>query len=325
MNAYSWVSAIVLWFLPIHSDARQDAILSDKSDPVLSNTDKSAYVWNELTSNAGYSESYNYQLFADSEKIRAFHPSGVWESSDGKHWKKTGLTNIVRNQAFLDYVRFKGAIYGLGTLEGNIEHFTQTTQIARTTDYTRWEILAKESNLPRRFFYHPFVFSDKIWIIGGTDNVRKYMDVWNSDDAVHWTKVADSLPFGERAGQNFILFRDKIFMIDRDVWTSSDAVHWEQLTPQIAQGDIYGNSPIVFDDKIWLIGCSRSGKFSSEVLSSSDGKSWAPSRAPWSPRGGTATCVFRNAIIMTGGKYGGQDPSHPKFVYSHDVWAMTKK
>jgi hypothetical protein len=28
---------------------------------------------------------------------------------------------------------------------------------------------------------------------------------------------------------------------------------------------------------------------------------------------------------MTGGKYGGQDPSHPTFVYSHDVWALRKK
>jgi len=287
--------------------------------------ESSVYVWSELTSDAGYSGSYNFQLFAESEKVRAFHHSGVWESRDGKVWKKTGLMDVVKNQGFLDYVEFKGAIYGLGTLEGNIEHFTQTTQIARTSDYARWEILARESNLPRRFFYHPFVFRDKIWIIGGTDKLRTYMDAWNSDDAVHWTKVADSLPFGDRSGQHFLAFRKKLFMIDNDVWTSSDGIHWEQLTTQIADGDIYGNSPIVYDDKIWLIGCSRSGKFSSEVLSSYDGKSWAASRAPWTPRGGTATCIFKKAIIMTGGKYGGQDPSPPTFVYSHDVWALRKK
>lgn len=106
-------------------------------------------------------------MFADGEYIRVFHPSGVWESSDGKSWRQTSLTNIVKNQAFLDYVVFKGAVYALGTFEGNIGRFTQTSQIARTTDFRTWEILAAESNLPERFFYHPFVFQDKIWIIGG--------------------------------------------------------------------------------------------------------------------------------------------------------------
>ena len=323
MRAYSLFITLGLLLLPFHDGLQQGNILSYLW--YSSYKDEPSYIWNELTPDAGYAGSYNFQLFADSEKIRAFHPSGVWESRDGKAWKKTGLSNVVKNQAFLEYVGFKGAIYGLGTFEGNIERFTQTTQIARTSDYARWEVLAKESNLPRRFFYHPFVFREKIWIIGGTDKTRKYGDVWNSDDAVHWVKAADSLPFGERSGQHFLLFQDKIFMIDRDVWTSSDAIHWEELTPRIAEGDIYGNSPIVFDNKIWLVGCSRSGKFSSEVLSSPDGKNWTASHAPWSPRGGTATCIFKNAIIMTGGKYGGQDPSHPTFVYSPDVWEMKKK
>jgi hypothetical protein len=284
------------------------------------------YAWTQLTADAGYSKSYNYQIFADGQYIRAFHHDGVWISEDGTTWHKTDLKDIINRQAFLDYLKFKDAIYALGTFDGNIEHHTQTTQIARTSDYMTWEILAKSSNLPERYFYHPFVFDNKIWIIGGEDAADKHNDAWTSTDAVHWKQVADNLPFGKRAGQQFVVFQGKLFMLDYDVWSSSDGLHWTMLTNEIAKGSIFGYSVEVFDGKIWLIGCNRSGSFRSEVLSSSDGKTWIPQRAPWSPRGGVASCIFKNKIIMTGGKYGGPGiAGQTEFIYSNDVWSMTKQ
>lgn len=238
---------------------------------------------------------------------------------------RTDLPNIVKGQAFLDYVKFKGALYALGTFDGNIERYTQTTQIARTADFKSWEILSKSSSLPRRFFYHPFEFHDRIWIIGGEDGKKKYRDAWVSENGVDWTKKADGLPFGERAGQHFAVFRDSLYMLDYDAWVSSDGLRWRLLTRRIAEGEIFGYSVEIYDNNIWLIGCNRSGKFESEVLSSSDGITWKARRAPWTPRGGVATCLFKDQIIMTGGKYGGQDPSHPNFVYSNDVWSFKKQ
>jgi len=284
------------------------------------------YVWSQLTTNAGFPESYNFQLFADDHRLWAFHSSGIWVSTNGRTWQKTQLANIVKNQAFLDYLWFNGSVYALGTFEGNIERFTQTGQIARTSDFKNWEILARDSNLPRRFFYHPFVFQNKFWIIGGEDAHRKYGDAWVSRDAVHWTKVADSLPFGDRAGQRFVIFKEQLIMLAHDVWISSDGLEWTLLTPKITEGDIFGYSVEVFDDMIWLIGCNRSGQFRSEVLYSTDGITWKAERAPWSPRGGVATCIFNNQIIMTGGKYGGPGiAGQTEFVYNNDVWALKRQ
>ena len=239
-----------------------------------------AYAWALLTSNANFSKAYNFQLFSDSHHILAFHHKGVWLSTDGKEWLKTKLINIVKNQGFLSYIRFKGNIYALGTFDGNIERYIETTQIARTSDFRSWEILSTESNLPRRYFFHPFIFQNKIWIIGGEDSSGKYSDAWVSSDAVHWTKVADNLPFGKRAGQHFVVFKDSLYMLDYDSWISSDGFHWKLLTSKIADGDIFGYSVEVFDNEIWLIGCNRSGKFRSEVLHSPDGITWTAERAP---------------------------------------------
>lgn len=318
MRTVRFLSFIVLFLLGGSSP--------ESSLPEQNSSAKSSYVWTQLTSNAEFSKSYNYQMFADEDRIRVFHPSGVWESADGKSWRQTQLTNIVKNQAFLDYVEFKGAVYALGTFEGNIERFTQTSQIARTMDFKSWEILVAESNLPKRFFYHPFVFQDKIWIIGGGDPAGIYADAWVSSDAVRWTKVADNLPFGKEGGKRFVVFKNKLYMLRHDVWVSSDGLQWTMLTPNIAEDDIFGYSVEVFDGKMWLIGCSRSGRFRSEVLSSSDGITWTEERAPWSPRGAVATCIFRNQLIMTGGKYGGPGiAGQTEFVYSNDVWAMRKR
>lgn len=278
-----------------------------------------------MNESAPYSKSYNYQLFADNQRILAFHPSGVWASTDGRNWQKTSLPNIVKNQAFLDYVRFNGYVYGLGTFEGNIERHTQTSQIARTSDFKTWEIVARESNLPKRFFYHPFVFQNKLWIIGGSNGTSQFDDAWISSDAVHWTKVAENLPFGKRSGNRFVVLKENLYMLDHDAWVSSDGIQWTLLTAQIAE-DIFGYSVEVWHDKIWLIGCSRSGRFQSEVLCSTDGTTWIAQRAPWSPRGAAATCVFQDQIIMTGGKYGGAGISgQPEFVYSNDVWSLRRQ
>jgi hypothetical protein len=279
--------------------------------------------WTLLTDSAAFPKSYNFQMFNFRDSIRVLHSAGSWSSADGKSWMKGPLPNIVINQAFLDYVEFNGYIYALGTFDGNIERYTMTTQIARTRDFNSWEIVAKESNLPKRFFHHPFVFRDKIWIIGGEDSSGTHADAWTSPDAVRWTKSAGNLPFGKRAGQRFVVHNDSLYMLSHDAWVSADGLAWRRLTPAIAEGEIFGYSAEVFRGRIWLIGCNRGGTFRSEVLHSGDGVTWQAERAPWSPRGGTATCQFNGALIMTGGKYGGPGiAGQTEFVYSNDVWAL---
>lgn len=282
------------------------------------------YKWTKLLDSAPFPESYNFQMFAMDDYIYVFHPAGVWKSGDGKSWEKTGLANILINQAFLDYVVFGDAVFALGTLEGNIERQRMTSQIARTRDFESWEIVAIESNLPPRFFYHPFVFDNKIWIIGGQDKQKGYSDIWNSPDGVAWTKQKDKLPFGKRGHSQIVNLNGRLFLLNNDVWTSTDALNWQKVTDEIVAGEnIFGYAAVVYDDKIWLLGCNRNGQFSSQVLVSEDGKHWTGHDAPWSPRGGVAAAVLDGKIYMTGGKYGGL-PNQPDFRYSNDVWVLER-
>ncbi|MEN9685761.1 MAG: hypothetical protein RLZZ28_1547 [Bacteroidota bacterium] len=297
---------------------------SPKNQSAISPVSDAAYLWTKLTDNAAFEKSYNFQIFNIRDTIWVLHHDGGWYSVNGKDWTKSSLTNIIKNNAFLDYVWFNNALYGLGTFAGNIEHYTLTTAIYKTSDMRNWELLAETTNLPKRFFYHPFVFDNKIWIIGGGTENEKFADIWNSGDGIHWRKQAEKLPFGKRQESQFVFFKGKIFMLNNDVWSSTDAIHWTKEADHFVKEEIFGYSSVVYDNKIWLLGCNRNHLFRSETLVSNDGKTWTSKSAPWSPRGGTASCIYKNKIYMTGGKYGGT-PNNPNFVYSNDVWTMEKQ
>ncbi|MBK9109362.1 MAG: hypothetical protein IPM92_13585 [Saprospiraceae bacterium] len=121
----------------------------------------SLYSWQLVLKEAKFRKSYNFQMFAHRDTLYVIHPDGAFASTDGKNWTNTGLTDIIGNQAFLDYVYFNNAIYALGNFKGNIEQYQMRPQIARSRDFKSWEILAINSNLPKRFFIIHLCFKIK--------------------------------------------------------------------------------------------------------------------------------------------------------------------
>ncbi len=66
------------------------ASLQNSPEPSqLSQKESSEYIWKELTNEAAFPKSYNFQLFATPDTAWAFHPGGNWYSLDGKTWIKS--------------------------------------------------------------------------------------------------------------------------------------------------------------------------------------------------------------------------------------------
>lgn len=291
----------------------------------IDSVEHSTYTWTKLLDSAAWRKNYNFQLVSHNDSLYVLHPDGTWVSKDGSTWTKSSLQNTIHNHAFLDYVYFNRALLGLGHFKGNIEAFTFQPSIFSSENFTSWKTVSTTSNLPNRFFYHPFVFKNKIWIIGGEDKQKVYADIWNSEDGIRWTKQKDNSNIGPRSGSQIVCKNDSLFLFNNDVWTSTDGLNWTKIKDEIVRGEeIFGYTAVVYDNQIWLLGCNRNGEFSSEVLHSKDGKNWQQQRAPWLPRGGIAATVHQNKIFITGGKYGGTT-NHPDFRYDNDVWVMEKK
>jgi hypothetical protein len=297
------------------------------------------YVWNEVTSQAAYPQGYNYQVFVMNGEMRALHDGG-WISKDGKTWAKSGLPDIGLNPGYQRFVQFKDAIYALGAMQGNYTNMKLSSKISRTRDFKTWETVAEKSNLPARVFYGALVFEDKIWLFGGFDGKNYYNDAWNSKDGVNWQRVAEKTVWSPRLVRTIGVFKNKIWIfggsvIDgereinpdskNEVWSSGDGIKWTQEKTNGTQNWGWGVNPVVFDDKLWLVGANRDGNFSSAVLVSGDGVNWQAQPAPWSPRGGAVVWVSGDTLFMTGGKFSRTENGETKFIYSNDVWAMSRK
>jgi len=125
--------------------------------------------------------------------------------------------------------------------------------------------------------------------------------------------------------------RDRLFLLGggkldgpnaNDVWSSANGVDWQRESTAIAPEEPVGYSPIVYDGQLWLVGANRSGRFTSEMLVSADGKSWRAVSAPWSARGGVAVWTDGQSLFLTGGKSSRVERGETIFTYSNDVWRM---
>lgn len=158
------------------------------------------------------------------------------------------------------------------------------------------------------------VFKDRMWIIGGDANQRRYQnDVWSSTDGKTWRfeNRDKPLPWAPRVLHYTVVHDDKLWVIGgqtmpgfaagaeerfyRDVWTSTDGVSWTEVKPVqpywSPRGMIGGSA--VMNGRIWVLGggtydtpTTPSRLFYNDVWSSADGVQWTQhtAAAPWHPR-----------------------------------------
>lgn len=302
-----------------------------------SNTTKADYEWSNVTVAASFPQGYNNQVFVWGDMMVALN-NGTWLSRNGKDWTKTTLPDSGTNSAYLSHVQFNGAIYALGSMTGNYKNFSISTKIRRTRDLENWETVAAKSNLPQRVFYGSVVFGGRIWIVGGYDGKNYLNDVWNSADGVRWERVVAEAPWSPRTKSVFTVFKDEMWLLgggvidgeteknptsEREVWATKDGKNWRRVQADLNRK--WRGTPVVFDGKLWLVGANRGGTFESAVWMTEDGSKWKELSAPWSPRGAVSAWVFGDKLYMTGGKSSHTENGEIKFVYSNDVWAMSRK
>jgi hypothetical protein len=292
-----------------------------------------AYQWERLTEAAAFPKGYNFPVHVAADgRFVALRSEGSYESRDGKTWTKSALPFNGLNSAYLAYVQHGGETWSFGKLNGNYLKFSIDPMVERTTEYRRWERLGSSATLPKVIFYAAVSFDGALWILGGYDGKAGSKGVWRSVDGLTWTRMSDP-PWSARSGSKAIVFKNRLFLIGggtvdgpnaNDVWSTADGRAWRLETASIAPQAPVGYSPAVFDGKLWLVGANRSGTFAAGMLVSDDGRLWEAVEAPWSPRGGAAAWTHDGALYMTGGKYSTEKNGETVFVYSNDVWRMTK-
>jgi hypothetical protein len=151
-----------------------------------------------------------------------------------------------------------------------------------------------------------------------------------------WVRLSDRAGWQPRDSQGEVVFDGRMWIFGgwfnsyeappRDVWSSADGRAWTLV--EAAAPWKHSDLPmtVVHDGRMWLMGGWFNGRLpghsaSSEVWSSTDGKSWrqATAAAGWSPRLAAGLVAFKGRMWLLGGTenyYFGDARS-----LKHDVWS----
>ena len=328
-------NSIALSLILLSAILAQGCVRAARSDQMGDSSQESSagYMWTKVTDHAAFPGAYNFPMFNLRNTLWVFHGQGNWFSQDGKSWTKAELPALGLRTGYQQYVQFNDTIYALGTMEGDYLNLKVGSRIMKTSnDLKHWELVAAQSELPARVFYGLAVFAGKMWMMGGFDGKNYYNDVLNSSDGAKWHHVTEKAPWSARGNPSVFVFNNRMWLLaggiidgaaSNDVWSTADGISWKQETAKLGPGPVFGGSIVIYDGQIWIVGLNRNDGFQSAVMVSGDGVNWTESKAPWTPRGGVATCVFDGKLFMTGGKYSVTENGNIRFIYSNDVWYMT--
>jgi N-acetylneuraminic acid mutarotase len=131
-----------------------------------------------------------------------------------------------------------------------------------------------------------------------------------------WSRTNDESPFDGRSGHAAVVFREKLWLmggfdgrnVNNEIWCTDDGLKWRG----IKRGRRFGGralfSTLVFRKKLWVIGGlyfdrDHNIKDLNDIWNSSDGIHWqrVTGNAPFSPRGGHSSFVFKGKIWILGG------------------------
>ena len=292
------------------------------------------YRWSRLAAAGPFRKSYNFPVHvAPGGRFMLLQSEGCWSSRDAVTWERRPLPPSGSNMAYMQTIFHNGATWVLGRHRGDYLDFAIDPAIQRTSDWERWEALGQASGFPQVIFAAAASFAGWMWMIGGHRGGQAVAEVWRSRDGLEW-EAMPSPPWSPRTGAKAVVFGGRMLVIgggaldgpaSNDVWSTDDGKTWRRDCAQIAPERPVGFVPQVFDDRLWLVGANRSGSFQSAMLVSQDAKSWQPVSAPWSARGGVATWVNGDRMYLTGGKHSHVERGQTVFVYSNDVWAMSRR
>jgi len=175
-----------------------------------------------------------------------------------------------------------------------------------------------------------------ITVLGGSDGVTSYNDVWKSYNGINWSQLTSSAGWSARSGHSSVVLNDgKTIILSggagsaiySDTWKSTDGGYtWSQQSSSAGWGGGWGgrynHSCVVLEDNsILLTGGGDPGNdgIDDAWLSTDEGITWTQKihPSPWVRRSGhNSVLTTDNTVVIFAGGYGTP-------FYLSDVWGST--
>ncbi len=256
--------------------------------------------------------------------------NNVWQTSDGLNWSELS-TDAPFSPRLTTGTEFNGQMWVIGG-EGTRDSSGTSVRndVWRSSDGLNWsKATAAGAIFSRRAGHAVVAFNNKLWVIGGGDNVAaaggpsaRLNDVWSSSDGANWTQQtpAGGTIFSPRMFHAAVVYAGKLWVIGgdvasgtpsdtdaNDVWYTADGTTWVNASANAAFPARAGHSVTVLNDSMWLIGGDNAGAGLADVWKSTDGVAWTqqlPVGTSFSARTTHATAVLNGRLYVVGGAAG---------------------
>ncbi len=249
--------------------------------------------------------------------------SEVWSSTDGAAWTLENPQAPWEGRHTAGYVVHNDRMWIVG---GDCNQGHYQNDVWSSADGIHWELANDRVPWAPRVLHYTLAFDGRIWVMGGqtipnfadADEVF-HNDVWNSDDGVNWTRVAEHAPWVPRGMIGGAAVHDNRMWIlgggtydtpatpmrnfYNDVWSSDDGINWKQHTAHAPWTPRQYHEVAAFDDHLWVLeGYAAESGNRRDVWYSPDGVDWSElPDTPWAPRHAGSVFVYDGSLWMVAG------------------------
>jgi hypothetical protein len=138
-------------------------------------------------------------------------------------------------------VAFKGKLWVMG---GAVEKtnsppekvypkFTTFNDVWCSSNGADWTRVVEQSPWAQRMWFVPIVYADRLWIIGGFDNIHRanFDDVWWTDDGAKWQRLNTKTKFSPRHEVTAYVHDNSLWVVAGNSWPLMNDVWRLTLSP----------------------------------------------------------------------------------------------
>jgi hypothetical protein len=165
----------------------------------------------------------------------------VWNTTDCIDWKCVTKKAPYGKRAASAVVAFKDKLWLMGGRtpgantppEKGYKDVTTHNDVWCSADGKRWTRVIEHAPWPTRQWHISKVYRDRIWVIGGHDNVnsKNFGDVWWTTDGKTWQRFASKTQFSPRHEVTCYVFDDSLWVVAGNAWPVQNDV-WRLTLPR---------------------------------------------------------------------------------------------
>jgi len=158
----------------------------------------------------------------------------VWNTADGVNWTCVTKKTPYGNRAATAVVAFDNKLWVLGGRthkpntppEKGYKDFTTHNDVWCSADGAEWTRVIEHSPWAPRQWHIAKVYRDRIWVIGGHDNVnsKNFGDVWTTKDGKTWTEFKSPTRFSPRHEVTAYVYDDSLWVVAGNSWPVTNDV-----------------------------------------------------------------------------------------------------